>query len=201
MERFAHHMTWVMTFLSLPLSARSVLTVDREAESKQVDKAKLRSQYAGVILKEMSKFGAEDMECDVLNVHYLEQWSTDFVELVSTTQHFEKFGSTDEGEANEYAQAMDAYWIRVKSHCVKLAQHPPKDLDSDALEVVKYMEIKIDWLQTGLLHDGPQFLSVLPVPNKYLLADIFKLYSNAKIKLDKVIIDVSHATRFGYVCY
>jgi hypothetical protein len=40
---------------------------------------------------------------------------------------------------------MDMYWIRVKSHCVKLAQHLLKDLDLDALEVIKYMEIKIDW--------------------------------------------------------
>jgi hypothetical protein len=64
--------------------------VDREADTKQINKTKFCSEYAGVILREMSKFSAEDMVCDLLNIHYLEKWSTDFVVLVSTTRHFEK---------------------------------------------------------------------------------------------------------------
>jgi hypothetical protein len=58
--------------------------VDREAESKQINKIKLCNQYIGVILKDMSKFSTKDMECDLLNIHYLEKWLMDFMELMST---------------------------------------------------------------------------------------------------------------------
>ena len=200
MERFANHMTWILTFLSLPVSLVSIPTADRDAERNGVDIQKFCHQYIQTILNDMKSFSADDMECELLTNHYLEKWATDFVDVVSSTQHFDKFGSTDTSEAKEYNQAMDTYWIRVKSHCVKLAQRPPKDLDPDAQTVVTFMEYKIDWLRTGLLHDGPQFLSLLPLPNKYLLADIFKLYSNAKIKLDKVIIDVSCKISFVSIC-
>jgi hypothetical protein len=39
----------------------------------------------------------------------------------------------------------------------------------------------------------------MPLPNKFLLGDIFKLYSNTKIKLDKVIINVNCKTSFLYI--
>jgi hypothetical protein len=110
-------MTWVLIFLFLPLSPHSILVGDREADTKQINKMKFCSEYAGVILREMSKISAEDMECDLLDAHYLEKWLTDFMELVSNTHHFENIGSTNPDEAKEYAQAMNAYWIWIKSHC------------------------------------------------------------------------------------
>ncbi|KAF8134834.1 hypothetical protein EV363DRAFT_1396309 [Boletus edulis] len=53
------------------------------------------------------------------------------------------------------------------------------------------MKNKIDWIRSGLIVDGPKFMTLLPLPNKFLLSDILKLYSNAKITLDKVIIDMT----------
>ena len=193
MKKFATHMTWVLVFLSFPLEVVSMTSVEREAASKNVTADSLLEASAKIILDDMTKVDKNDMECHCLDTHYLNTWTEYFIDIISRPDHFEKFGSKDMVEKKEYTEAMEIYWKCVKTHCVSLAQNPPKDIDPESETVIKYMVNKIEWLRSGrLTATGPKFLTSLPLPNKFLLSDILKLYSNTKFQLDTVIIDVSN---------
>lgn len=191
MQKFANYMVDVMRFLSLPMTVRGIGTINEEATKTGKDPLALREAYGRVLYKELETLSTNTMECQCLDTFYLDEWMNEFVNLVSSTNIFEKFGSPQTSDKKEYNEAMSKYWLHVKSHCAKMIQEPPKNADTDMLMVIEHMERKIEWLRTGLVfEDKPKFLSTLPLPNKFLLSDILRLYSNEKMSLDKVVMDV-----------
>ncbi|KAG9308374.1 hypothetical protein JVU11DRAFT_11962 [Chiua virens] len=190
MQKFARHMTDVLRFLSLPLKLNSMDAVNREATAKDKDPEALRRRYGRMLHKKMVD-STRDMECEGLDKHFLDEWMRLFVDLISSTNVFEKFGSSGQNDTAEYSKSMDVYWRRIRSHCAKLAKQPPKGIEAEMSMVIQFMEHKIEWLCAGLVfQDQPAFLSTLPLPNKFLLSDILKLYANDQLSLDKVIIDM-----------
>ncbi|KAF8134833.1 hypothetical protein EV363DRAFT_1447645 [Boletus edulis] len=93
MEKFADHMTQTLVFLSLPLEVPSIETVNRETTKKNVNLSSFHKHYVKLILEDMNKMVVQDMECHCLVISYLDAWMKDFVNLISTTNQFEKFGS------------------------------------------------------------------------------------------------------------
>ena len=89
------------------------------------------------------------METKCLDIYYLDIWTNDFINLISKSDHFEKFASRYSKEMVEYEAVMNIYWKRVKSHCNKLAQKPLKNIDDKILPIINHMKHKINWLQTS----------------------------------------------------
>ncbi|KAG9308094.1 hypothetical protein JVU11DRAFT_12562 [Chiua virens] len=160
------------------------------ATAKDKDPEALRRRYGRMLHKKMVD-STRDMECEGLDKHFLDEWMRLFVDLISSTNVFEKFGSSGQNDTAEYSKSMDVYWRRIRSHCAKLAKQPPKGIEAEMSMVIQFMEHKIEWLCAGLVfQDQPAFLSTLPLPNKFLLSDILKLYANDQLSLDKVVIDM-----------
>ncbi|KAG9308378.1 hypothetical protein JVU11DRAFT_11968 [Chiua virens] len=191
MQKFADHMADVLRFLSLPMDLRSVAAVAEEAKAHNIDPKVLQKEYAKVMCKEADEMSIEAMECDFVDKWYLDTWAADFVALLATPSVFEKFGSDHNTDKEEYDTAMKTYWFRVKSHCVEMVEKPPSNIDEEQKKIVDRMEAKVTWLCTGYVLDtAPQWTCTLPLPNKYLLPDILKLYKNEKINLETVVMDL-----------
>ena len=47
--------------------------VDRETNTKQIDRKKFHFERVTLILKNMQKFSADNMKYDILSMHYLEK--------------------------------------------------------------------------------------------------------------------------------
>ncbi|KAF9237277.1 hypothetical protein BU15DRAFT_76175 [Melanogaster broomeanus] len=194
MQQFANHMSWTLRFLSLPLRMPTLGSVDREAAKTEKDQDDLRKSAAELIFQDIEEASTIDMQCDCVSTLYLDAWAKEFVNHVTNANEFHKFASLSQIERTEYTHAMDTYWLRVRAICGQVAKEAPQaghpDWNKDWAMVVENMERKIDWLRTGLLTDGHGSLDDLPLPNKFVLPAILKLYSNEKISLDNILLEI-----------
>ena len=124
------YIIWLLTFLSLLLLVCSLFMVDRETNTKQIDRKKSHFEHAALILKNIQRFSADNIKYDILSMHYLEKWLTDFVDVMSFTLPFKKFHFAAGNRAKKNNQMMDVYWIHVKFHFIRL-QHPLRDLETE----------------------------------------------------------------------
>ncbi|KAG6381452.1 hypothetical protein JVT61DRAFT_21 [Boletus reticuloceps] len=174
----------------------SLSSIKEEARKQNVDPHKLQVQMAKHIQKGLrsKKLQNHDETFLLLNDHYHEAWENSYITYVSSMGLLKHFGSADETEQNYYDVETNKYWLAVNMHCAGKAKKTATDIN-DLAKLAKYMSNKIAWIQSGFIFfifQTSQTLCGLPLPNKFLLPGLLKLYKDEKLCLEDTIIEITN---------
>lgn len=191
MRHFGDYIHRVLKFLSTPIDLDSLRTVmDVEDNGRAIKKA-----MDEILLSAKNTRGkmtrSELQKCyTVLDISYLDVWVSSYVTHVSNQGNLEYWGSNDVDEKVIYTAGLKGYWKEVRQHCHKEARKVAPNDDSNNAKLVRNMENKLDWIEAGLLCRLGSPLALLPLPCKYLLPGLLKLYKNEKYPVEDIITEV-----------
>lgn len=192
MRQFAEHTATILDFMSMPLSVRSVATIEREAkQTGSTDITAYKNSYIKLVVQRFQARNLNHSDIKVLDKEFLDTWLGFHVTYVSNNHLLEYMGSSDPKEETLYKTGMSTYWSAVKRHCEGKALKLEKGDQSMRAKIIQHMSAKIDWLQEGLLWDGSSYLWTLPLPTRYLLPALFRLFTDKTLDLQPTIAEVS----------
>ncbi|KAF8417618.1 hypothetical protein L210DRAFT_3656031 [Boletus edulis BED1] len=192
MQRFANHFGKVLIFLSTPMEVPSLSSIEEEAKITNADFNKLRTKMVKLIHTDLRSKQSENSDETflLLNDHYLEAWASLYITYISSTGVLELFGSVDDTEQKYYVTETNKYWLAVDKYCGEKVKKTATSDNSDLVTLAKYMSNKIGWIRSGLIVKASETLCGLPLPNKFLLPGLLKLYKDDKLCLEDAIIEI-----------